>query len=113
MNELELWRILTELLQGDINKDEAVKKISALELESKAEPTDLYFLDLADDDQWLIKNKDRNIRFKAGKDKQKVDDVIDKLNKLKPYAVEKIGDNIYACWDEKEKEERTNWEKII
>lgn len=84
----------------------------------KAEPVspqavDLYYLDRADyNDEYLIKNSIH--RYTAGYDKEKVIDLIHRLNKAhRPNIKQTARSKISVCWNDHEKHEDCNYVEEI
>lgn len=67
-----------------------------------------FYLDCADDGRWLIKQGDK--RYTAGYDKQKVQDLISRLNEAHRPNVEQGSDNeIFVCWNDHDKGQKCEW----
>lgn len=73
----------------------------------------LYYIDLAEEGWWLIRSKSGE-RYTAGDDKQKVIDLIDRLNKAhRPNILQNFINSISVCWNNHEKHEDCNYEHEI
>ena len=69
-----------------------------------------YYLDLRDDLIWLIKDR-AGYRFTAGRNKEKVQDLIEKLNKAHRPNVRQVSESIIEiCWNNHERCEGCQWE---
>ena len=67
-----------------------------------------YYLDCADEGYWLIKQGDR--KFLAGSDKQKAQDLINRLNEAhRPNVHQSEMNEIFVCWNEHKKGEKCNY----
>lgn len=72
-----------------------------------------YYLDLDDAQNWLIKSRSGE-RFTAGFDKEKVKNLIDRLNKCHRPSVHNTAFNeIVVCWNDHEKHEPCDYVKEI
>lgn len=68
-----------------------------------------FYLDLADAGYWLIRSKDGK-RYTAGYDKQKVQDLIKRLNEThKPNIHQGDIHKIFVCWNGHEKGEKCDY----
>ena len=68
-----------------------------------------FYLDLADGKYWLIKSRDGK-RYTAGYDKQKVQDLIKKLNEAhRPNIHQGEMHEIFVCWNDHEKGEKCDY----
>ena len=72
-----------------------------------------FYLDLADGGNWLIKDRSGN-RYTAGYDKDKVVNLINRLNEAHRPNVEQ-GDlnEIYVCWNNHDKNDKCDFEREI
>ena len=67
-----------------------------------------FYLDCADEGHWLIKQGDK--RYTAGYDKQKVQDLIKRLNDAhRPNVEQGQMNEIFVCWNDHEKGEKCDW----
>lgn len=74
------------------------------------EKLSMYYFDLDDDYVCLIKDRNGN-RFTAGRNKEKVQDLIKKLNKAHRPNVEQVSKSIIKiCWNNHERSEGCEWE---
>lgn len=73
-----------------------------------------YYLDLSDEGNWLIKST-YGERFWTGigTDKQKVINLIERLNKAHRPSIEQRDNEIWVCWNEHEKGEDCNFKREI
>jgi hypothetical protein len=74
-----------------------------------------YYLDLSDQGNWLIKSTygDRFVSG-IGTDKQKVINLIERLNKAHRPSVEQRGlSEIWICWNEHKREEDCDFKREI
>lgn len=68
-----------------------------------------FYLDLADENYWLIKSRDGK-RYTAGDDKQKVQDLIKRLNEThRPNIHQGEMHEIFVCWNNHEKGEKCDY----
>lgn len=68
-----------------------------------------FYLDLADEKYWLIKSRDGK-RYTAGNDKQKVQDLIKRLNEAhRPNIHQGEMHEIFVCWNDHEKGEKCDY----
>lgn len=68
-----------------------------------------FYLDLADEGYWLIKSKDGK-RYTAGYDKQKVQDLIKRLNEAhRPNIYQGEMHEIFVCWNNHEKGQKCDY----
>lgn len=68
-----------------------------------------FYLDLADEKYWLIKSRDGE-RYTAGYDKQKVQDLIKRLNEAyRPNIHQGEMHEIFVCWNNHEKGEKCDY----
>lgn len=72
-----------------------------------------FYLDLSDNESWLIKDRNGN-RYSAGNDKKKVVDLIKRLNEAHRPNIEQ-GDlnEIYVCWNNHDKNDKCEFEREI
>ena len=72
-----------------------------------------FYLDLADNGNWLIKDRNGN-RYTAGYDKKKVVALIKRLNEAYRPNIEQ-GDlnEIYVCWNNHDKGDKCEFEREI
>lgn len=68
--------------------------------------TDNFILDF-NEDQWFIRNGSK--LFMGGTDKQKVQDLIKRLNGGHRPNVEQVDNMIFVCWNHHEKGEKCDW----
>ena len=69
-----------------------------------------YFLDLDDNFTWLIKDTNGN-RYTAGDKKERVIELIHRLNEAHRPNIEQRGASIIAiCWNNHEKQEPCEWD---
>lgn len=72
-----------------------------------------FYIDLSDQGHWLIKSIDGK-RYTAGYDKQKVINLIEKLNNThRPNIMQGELNEIYVCWNEHEKCQKCDYIKEI
>jgi len=72
-----------------------------------------FYIDLSDQGYWLIKSIDGK-RYTAGYDKQKVINLIEKLNNThSPNIIQGELNEIYVCWNEHEKGQKCDYIKEI
>jgi len=68
-----------------------------------------YYLDLSDEGHWLIKSRNRE-RFTAGYDKQKVINLIERLNKAhRPNIHQGEINEVFVCWNDHEKGQKCEY----
>lgn len=74
---------------------------------------DFFYLDLADEGYWLIRSKDGK-RYTAGYDKQKVQDLIKRLNETHRQNIHQ-GEmhEVFVCWNYHEKGEKCDYVQEI
>ena len=73
----------------------------------------MYYLDLSEEGYWLIRGT-RGERYSAGKDKNKVQNLIHRLNRSHRVNIEQPNLNeIYVCWNNHEKGEKCEFEREI
>lgn len=95
-----------------MNKQESIKKEN-----SKPDGYTVlsagFFLDLADNGNWLIKDRNSN-RYTAGNNKEKVVALIKRLNEAHRPNIEQ-GDlnEIYVCWNNHDKNDKCEFEREI
>ncbi len=72
-----------------------------------------FYLDLADEGHWLIKSRNSE-RYTAGNDKQKVIDLVKRLNEAhKPNVHQREIQEVFLCWNDHEKGQKCNYEQEI
>ena len=72
-----------------------------------------YFLDLSDDGHWIISNTDGK-NYSAGYNKQKVMDLILRLNRATNPVIEQRGfGNVYVFWNDNKNESNYPFVKEI
>ncbi len=67
----------------------------------------MYYLDLSDDGNWLIKNG--TDVFHAGENKEKAENLIFRLNNSHRPNIEEINNVLYVCWNLHLKGEKCDW----
>jgi hypothetical protein len=72
-----------------------------------------FYLDLADEGFWLIKDKNGK-RYTAGYDKDKVVNLINRLNEAhRPNIEQGAMNEIYVCWNNHDKGYKCDFEREI
>jgi len=72
-----------------------------------------FYLDLSDDEYWLIKTRDGK-RYSAGDNKQKVVDLIERLNSAhRPNVLQGEMHEVFVCWNNHEKGQKCDYEQEI
>lgn len=81
---------------------------------TQTQPKDFFYLDQSDNGYWLIKDRINDKRYSAGYDKQKVQDLISRLNKAHRPNVEQFDlHEIFVCWNDHDRHEKCNFVKEI
>lgn len=82
-------------------------------MKTTEQPEDFYYLDQDDHGQWLIKDRNNSL-FTAGLDKEKVVDLILRLNEAhRPNVVQGEPNEIFVCWNTHEKWDKCDFVREI
>lgn len=79
--------------------------------EAVVTPEPSFYLDQADDTEWLIKRQDK--RYRAGFNKSAVVALIDRLNKAHRPNIEQTDGEIYVCWNNHDKGDKCEFEREL
>lgn len=78
-----------------------------------SDATTHFVLDQADDGEWLVWDKEEGMKHRMGHDKQRVTELLARLNSAHRPNVERVADDgLRVCWNDHDKGQPCEYERI-